>query len=169
MREIGERLRIRVALAGLTFKEAGELLDLSPDRAAELIGDRGAFHELHELRCELRAKLNMGPDLRAVYRTLIIGRLTPATAGRDIRWVRTILGVSLQTWVHRHGHSTWWWSKFETEEGRAGTLLLDGALGERERFSLEVELLDAASKLVRLFPWAVEGGHFDASDHRPAG
>jgi len=157
--DVGECLRIRVMMAGLTFKQARALLHLPPDRAAELIGDRGAFTDLHELRCELRAALNDGPDLRDVYQALALGQLVNDTAGRDIRWVRIILKKSLKAWAEDHGYSTWWWSKFETEEGRARRFLACGCFTVREWTALEDDMAEAAAKLGRLFPWAMMPCH----------
>jgi hypothetical protein len=153
MRERTEGFRIRRKLAGLTNADIGELLHMNPDRAGELLGGRGAFKDLHELRCELRSALNCGPDLRRVHAELSQGELVPGRAGRDARWARTILDQTLRQWSAEAGHSVCWWSIFERDELAASHALESESLATHEVQWVGGRMKEAAEKLAALFPY----------------
>lgn len=154
MYERTEGFRIRRKLAGLSCADIGDLLKMNPDRAGELLGDRGAFKDLHELRCKLRTALNRGPDLRVVHVELAQGELVPGRAGRDVRWARTILNQSLRQWSAAAGHSVFWWSTFERDEKVAFAAIARGSLDATAVAFIRTRMCEAAEKLAGLFPYA---------------
>jgi hypothetical protein len=145
---------IRRRLAGLSNEDVGRLLNMTPDRAGELLGERGAFAELSELRCELRTALNKGPDLRVVYRELLEHELVPGRAGRNVRWTRIVLDSTLCEWGREIGKSGGWWSKFERDEALAERCLARGSLSEDQIMMISLDMELAGKRLAELFPSA---------------
>ena len=149
----GEQFRIRAHLAGLSNEAAGALIGLSRDRAGELLGGRGAFSDLHELRARLRDALkDVSPhprDVRAVLRTgdLIVG----GKLGDKVRWTRIVLDVGLREWRAELGLSTWWWSKFETDPSFARGARW--SLGSWRVVIIEERMIQAAVKLAEVASW----------------
>lgn len=150
----GEQLRIRAHLAGLTSEAAGALIGLSPDRARELLGGRGAFSDLPELRARLRDALKeMSPHPRNVRMVLETGDLVAGgKMGEKIRWTRIVLDIGLRKWSAEHGLSTWWWSKFETEPGFARGARW--SLGSWRIAVIEEHMIEAAAKLSEVPSWS---------------
>lgn len=154
---VAEELRVRAALTGVTGRDIGKLLGLSPSRARALLGDRGAFRDLHELRQQVRDHLRgRAPNLTDVYRSLILDELRPETAGRDVRWTRQILGIGLRAWSREIGMSTWWWSVFETDPDQAVRAWQRGVLDAEQVFAVESRMLEAGVRLALVVPSCVK-------------
>lgn len=171
MRTNSTRFTIRRRLAGLSCEEVGRLLRMTPDRAGELLGERGAFGDLHELRSELRIALNNGPDLRVVYRELKEGALIPGRSGRTVRWTRIILDITLREWTELAGRSTSFWSIFEREEDYAEAAFARGSISEDQIGTISEQMQRAADRLGELFPSAalpLTGSMFDSEPARAA-
>lgn len=154
---VAEELRVRAALTGVTGRDIGKLLGLTPSRARALLGDRGAFRHLHELRHQVRDHLRgRAPNLTDVYRSLLRDELTPETAGRDVRWTRQVLGLGLRAWSAEHGMSTWWWSVFERDPDHAARALGKGLLDAEQIFAIESRMLEAGVRLALVVPSCVK-------------
>ena len=154
MRPRATPFTIRRRLAGLTLEDVGQLLDITRERVWQLGKQYAACHDLSELRSDLRVALNKGPDHRVVYQELKRGWVVKGCVGRNVRWTRIILDITLLEWAADFGHSGTWWSKFERDEDRAWRAVALGSISYLTTLRIGPKLNEAAHRLAELFPSA---------------
>jgi len=157
MRRDRVRFNIRRRLAGLSLDDVGELLRINTDRgagrelAASVLGEPDPVASIEDLKDALRVALNRGPDLRVVFRELAVGELVAGRAGRNVRWTRIILDLTLRGLSEAVGQSIAYWSEFERDEKRAERAIAS-SLSEDQADRLGFLMKFAALRLGGLFP-----------------